>query len=339
MIERIVDTKQEDSDNVEITLRPQDFKSYIGQATVKKNLQLAITAAKNRKEAIDHVLLYGAPGLGKTTLAGVIATAMGTALKVTSGPAIERAGDLASLLTNLQEDDILFIDEIHRLPRAVEEVLYPAMEDYRLDIILGKGPSARSLRLDLPRFTIIGATTKVGTLSSALRNRFGMVHRLDFYSPEEITQILLRSASILGLKLDSNAATEIGRRSRLTPRIANRLLRRVRDLSEVEGAQTIDPALARRALEMLEIDELGLDKGDRHLLQAVIENHRGGPVGVETIAALCSEERVTIEEVYEPYLMQVGLLERTPSGRKVTHKAYKHLGYGRKTKNPQASLL
>lgn len=341
MIERIVNTKEDSEEEVtiDISLRPKDFKSYVGQPVAKRNLKLSITAAKQRKEPIDHVLLYSPPGLGKTTLAGVIAAEMGAQLKVTSGPAVERAGDLASLLTNLQDGDILFIDEIHRLPRTVEEILYPAMEDFHLDIMLGKGPSARSLRLDLPRFTIIGATTRVGTLSSALRNRFGMVHRLEFYTVDEIVQILKRSAKLLKLKLNADAAEIIANRARLTPRVANRLLRRVRDVAQVEGDGTITAEVANKALEMLEIDELGLDSGDRQLLRAVIEKHRGGPVGVETIAALVSEERITIEDVYEPYLMQVGLLERTPRGRKVTSKAYKHLGHDKKRKSSQASLL
>ncbi|MBI4101053.1 Holliday junction branch migration DNA helicase RuvB [Candidatus Microgenomates bacterium] len=333
VIERIVNTKQDDSPDeeaVEVSLRPKDFKNYVGQDSVKRNLKLAIAAAKQRGEAIDHVLLYSAPGLGKTTLAGVIAAEMGADLKVTSGPAVERAGDLASLLTNLQDGDVLFIDEVHRLPRTVEEILYPAMEDFRLDIILGKGPSARSLRLDLPKFTMIGATTRVGTISGALRNRFGMVHRLDFYTPEEIVQILMRSAKILGVKLQASAAKVIAKRARLTPRVANRLLRRVRDLAQVEGNGVVTPELAKRALAMLEIDELGLDGADRQMLMAMIEKHAGGPVGVETIAALCSEERITIEDVYEPYLMQIGLLERTPRGRKVTPRAYHHLGYDKK---------
>jgi holliday junction DNA helicase RuvB len=340
VIERIVETADNKEDAVvEVTLRPKDFKSYIGQATAKKNLQLAIKAAKKRQEPIDHVLLYGAPGLGKTTLAGVIAHEMGNDLKVTSGPAVERAGDLASLLTNLSDGDILFIDEIHRLPRTVEEVLYPAMEDFRLDIMLGKGPSARSLRLDLPKFTIIGATTRVGSLSAPLRDRFGMVHRLQFYNQDEILNILERSSQILGLKLEPEAAKLIASRARLTPRVANRLLRRVRDMAEVEGDGTISVEIAKKALNLLEIDELGLDDGDRSLLSAIIKNHNGGPVGVETLSALVSEERNTIEDVYEPYLMQIGLLERTPRGRKVTMKAYKHLSFEPPKTANQGKLL
>ncbi len=328
MIERIIDTIDEPEDQlVEVTLRPKDFASYIGQETTKKNLKLAIMAAKKRGEPVDHILLYGAPGLGKTTLAGVIAHEMGVELKVTSGPAIERAGDLASLLTNLSDGDILFIDEIHRLPRTVEEVLYPAMEDFRLDIMLGKGPSARSLRLDLPKFTIIGATTRVGTLSAPLRDRFGIVHRLAFYEDSEILEILKRSASILDLQMNQSAAKLISTRARLTPRVANRLLRRVRDMAEVEGNGTVDDEAAKKALALLEIDELGLDSGDRSMLLSIIEKHKGGPVGVDTIAALVAEERSTIEDVYEPYLMQIGLIERTPRGRKVTKKAYRHLGF------------
>lgn len=330
MIERVTAATSESESveelQIEETLRPRTFSEYVGQAAIKDNLGLAISAAKGRGEPIDHVLLYGPPGLGKTTLASVIASEMGAGIKVTSGPAIERAGDLASLLTNLNEHDILFIDEIHRLPKTVEEVLYPAMEDFGLDIMLGKGPSAKSIRLDLPKFTIIGATTRVGALSAPFRDRFGLVHRLDYYTPEEMVQILSRSARILGVSLDAPAATEIGTRSRLTPRIANRLLKRVRDYAEVKADGAINQALAAEALSLLEIDELGLDASDRRLLTAIIDHYAGGPVGVETLAALISEERATIEDVYEPFLMQIGLLERTPRGRKVTARAYRHTG-------------
>ena len=329
-IERIItadntDEKPEEIE-LEVTLRPRDFVNYIGQTRLKQNLQLAIQAAKKREEPLDHVLLYGPPGLGKTTMATVIANEMGATIRVTSGPAIERAGDLASLLTNLQDGDILFIDEIHRLHRSVEEVLYSAMEDFKLDIMLGKGPSARSLRLDLPRFTIIGATTRAGALAAPLRDRFGMVHRLEFYKPDEVKKIIERAATILDVKIHPDAAAKLAARARLTPRIANRLLKRVRDYADVNGDGIIDHAISEKALELLEIDELGLDPADRMLLLAIINNYNGGPVGVETVAALTSEERQTIEDTIEPYLMQIGLLERTPRGRKVTPKAYKHLG-------------
>lgn len=329
MIDRIVDldSKPEDEQEVqlEVTLRPKDFENYIGQERLKQNLQLAIKAAKKRGEPLDHVLLHGPPGLGKTTMASVIANEMGAQIRITSGPAIERAGDLASLLTNLSDGDILFIDEIHRLNRTVEEVLYSAMEDFKLDIMLGKGPSARSLRLDLPKFTIIGATTRTGALAAPLRDRFGMIHRLEFYTPDEVQQIIQRAAKILDVKIDHEAAGELAKRSRLTPRIANRLLKRVRDYADVNGDGIIDTVISHKALTLLEIDELGLDITDRRLLEAIIENYDGGPVGVETLAALTAEERSTIEDFYEPYLMQIGLLERTPRGRKVTHKAYNHL--------------
>jgi Holliday junction DNA helicase RuvB len=342
MIDRIVNTGvHEDSqeEEIEITLRPRDFANYIGQERLKQNIKLAIDAAKKREEPLDHVLLHGPPGLGKTTMASVIAHEMGAQIRVTSGPAIERAGDLASLLTNLQDGDILFIDEIHRLNRTVEEVLYSAMEDFKLDIMLGKGPSARSLRLDLPKFTIIGATTRTGSLAAPLRDRFGMIHRLEFYTPSEIQKIIERAAKILQVKIDTPAAAELAKRSRLTPRIANRLLKRVRDYADVNGDGIIDTALSYKALKLLDIDELGLDASDRMLLTAIVENYQGGPVGVETLAALTAEERGTIEDFYEPYLMQVGLLERTPRGRKVTHKAYKHLGVKPGSDSKQPTLL
>lgn len=325
MIDRIVDTipEPEEEKELEITLRPRDFDSYIGQEKLKQNLKLAISASKKRSEPIDHVLLYGPPGLGKTTMASVIANEMGAQIRITSGPAIERSGDLASLLTNLKDNDVLFIDEIHRLNRNVEEVLYSAMEDFKLDIMIGKGPSARSLRLDLPKFTIIGATTKAGALAAPLRDRFGIIHRLEFYSENEIEQIINRAASILGTDINKDAAKELAKRSRLTPRIANRLLKRVRDYADVNGDGIIDTVITEKTLKLLEIDENGLDNVDRALLRAIIDNYDGGPVGVETLAALLAEDRQTIEDFIEPYLMQLGLLERTPRGRKVTPKANK----------------
>lgn len=343
MIDRIVNPGAEAEEPQEIeleaTLRPRDFTHYIGQERLKQNIQLAIDAANKRGEPLDHVLLHGPPGLGKTTMASVIAHEMGAQIRITSGPAIERPGDLASLLTNLQDGDILFIDEIHRLNRTVEEVLYSAMEDFKLDIMMGKGPSARSLRLDLPKFTIIGATTRTGALAAPLRDRFGMIHRLEFYQPEEVQKIIEQSAKILKVKIDTAAAAELGKRARLTPRIANRLLKRVRDYADVNGDGIIDVALSHKAFELLDIDALGLDTADRMLLAAIIENYDGGPVGVETLAAITAEERGTIEDFYEPYLMQIGLLERTPRGRKVTRKTYQHLGKKPRDDSEQSALL
>ena len=328
-IERIVDTSVRDDGSeeaiIEITLRPQSFLEYVGQERLKKNLGLAIDAAKKRSEPIDHVLLYGPPGLGKTTMATVIANEMGKSVRITSGPAIERAGDLASILTNLTDGDVLFIDEIHRLNRAVEEVLYSAMEDFKLDIVIGKGPAARSVRLDLPRFTVIGATTRTGSLAAPLRDRFGHIYRLEFYTHDEIARIINRSANILESQIDEAASDLLSTRARLTPRIANRLLKRVRDYADVNGDGIIDTKTAQKALEMLEIDEIGLDPADRNLLSKMIEHYEDNPVGLSTIAALTGDESSTIEDFYEPYLLQIGFIERTPRGRRVTVKARRHL--------------
>jgi Holliday junction DNA helicase RuvB len=325
---RIVSTEFNQADgDMENSLRPKQMSDYIGQDKVKENLSVYIQAAKGRGEALDHVLLYGPPGLGKTTLAGIIANEMGVNIRITSGPAIEKQGDLAALLTNLQEGDVLFIDEIHRLNRSVEEVLYPAMEDRALDIIIGKGPSARSIRLDLPNFTLVGATTRAGQLSAPLRDRFGVIMRLELYTPQELSVIVKRSASILGIDIDDEGAAQIAARSRGTPRIANRLLKRSRDFAEVKYNGVITEEAAADALSRMEVDDLGLDAIDRRLLTAMIKNYNGGPVGLETIAAAIGEEAVTIEDVYEPYLMQIGFLSRTPRGRCASPAAYKHLGF------------
>lgn len=325
-------------DETELTLRPKRLSEYIGQDKVKENLSIYIKAALARKESLDHVLLYGPPGLGKTTLSGIIAKELGVNLRVTSGPAIEKQGDLVAILTSLEEGDVLFIDEIHRLSRNVEEILYPAMEDYSLDIIIGKGPSARSIRIDVPHFTLVGATTRSGQLTAPLRDRFGVLLRLELYSPEQLAEIVIRSAGILGIEIDREGALEIASRSRGTPRIANRLLKRVRDIAQVEYNGIIDESTARAALTRFEIDELGLDDFDRQMLTTIINHYNGGPVGLDTLAAAMGEEAVTIEDVYEPYLMQIGFLTRTARGRCVTHLAYEHLGIENKN-NKQQSFL
>ena len=327
MDERIVAGDLGDDDRgVELSLRPRRLAEFIGQDRVKESMSIFIEAARGRREPLDHVLLYGPPGLGKTTLAAIISHEMGVRLRVTSGPAIERAGDLAAILTNLSPGDVLFIDEIHRLSRAVEEVLYPAMEDYALDIIIGKGPSARSIRIDLPRFTLVGATTRTGLISSPLRDRFGVVHRLEFYSVDDLSTIVCKSADKMGIEIHPEGAREIARRSRGTPRVANRMLRRVRDYAQVRAGGAVTPEVAAEALSMFEVDQLGLDRLDRRILSTIIDKFGGGPVGVETIAASINEEKDTIEDVYEPYLMQLGFLDRTPRGRVATARAYQHIG-------------
>lgn len=336
--ERIIAGSEQDADNWQYSLRPRRLQEYIGQDQAKNSLSIFIQAALTRQEALDHVLLYGPPGLGKTTMAGIIANELGVNFRITSGPAIERPGDLAALLTNLGEKDVLFIDEIHRLSRSVEEILYSAMEDYALDIIIGKGPSARSIRLDLAPFTLIGATTRAGALAAPLRDRFGVICRMEYYNPEDLVCIVKRAAQILNIDIEDRGAEEIARRSRGTPRVANRLLKRVRDYAQIVGEGTITDEIADKALAMLEVDKIGLDKTDRDLLQAIINKFSGGPVGLETLAASISEETTTIEDVYEPFLLQLGFINRTPRGRVATAAAYRHLGIAVSEEN-QVKLL
>ena len=328
--DRITNSSFINQDSMENSLRPRNFDEYFGQEKVKSNLKVYIEAAKQREEPLDHVLLYGPPGLGKTTLANIIASEMNVNIRITSGPAIEKAGDLAAILTNLSENSVLFIDEIHRLNRTVEEILYPAMEDFALDIIIGKGPSARSIRLELPRFTLIGATTRAGMLTSPLRDRFGIINRLDMYSTDELKTIVNRSAGILNIDITETGAEEIAKRSRGTPRIANRLLKRIRDFAQVEGLDTIGERIADKGLTALEVDHIGLDAVDRKLLLAIIEKCSGGPVGLDTLSSTISDEKETIEDVYEPFLLQLGFIKKTPRGRCATQSAYEHLGIGQR---------
>lgn len=324
----IVNSKEQEEDKkIDSTLRPQSFDEYIGQERIKKNLHILLSAAQKRNESVEHILLYGPAGLGKTTLSNIIAKEMNVGIKITSGPAIERVGDLGSILTNLNDGDVLFIDEIHRLNKLVEEILYPAMEDYKLDIIVGKGPSARTLQLDLPRFTLIGATTRLGSISNPLRDRFGAIHKLNFYETKEIQSIIQRSSRILNIAINAEGCESISACSRQTPRVANRILKRVRDFAQMENTDIIDKEISQRALKMIDIDELGLEPADRDIIRVIIENFKGGPVGIQTIAAATHEEVQTIEDVYEPFLIQCGLLARTPRGRIVTEKGYYHLGY------------